>query len=95
MKRQFNHFLVLITLLTFLLLWQFTVSAQGRKTHWAADGYQYYAIKSGQLVELDTRDSAKTTVLLTTAMLTPPGKKSLRVENFSISADEKKVLLFY
>ena len=94
MKKKFNRLSILWMSFSFLFLWQFTLSAQGRKTHWAADGYQYYAVKSGQLVELDTRDSAKQTVLLTTAMLTPPGKTPLRVENFSVSDDGKKVLLF-
>ena len=51
-------------------------------THWAADGYQYYRVQNGQLVELDTRDSAKRTVVLTTEMLTPPGLKAIPVENF-------------
>ena len=78
-----------------LLLFSFTtVKAQQTKTHWATDGYQYYRIQSGEVVELDTRDSAKKTVLLTKAMLTPAGHAALRVENFYISDDGQKILIY-
>jgi dipeptidyl-peptidase-4 len=62
--------------------------------HWAADGYQYYTVQGNQLVELDTRDSSKKAVVLTSDMLTPPGHNALRVENFTLTADGRKALLF-
>ncbi|HAL81247.1 MAG TPA: S9 family peptidase [Mucilaginibacter sp.] len=82
--------------LVFLLILfsQKAVQAQRGRTHWAADGYQYYRAQAGQIVEPDTRDSAKKTVLVTKEMLTPPGERALEVENFSLSDDGAKVLLF-
>ncbi|HWZ03742.1 MAG TPA: S9 family peptidase [Mucilaginibacter sp.] len=77
-----------------LLLSRSTLKAQFAKTHWATDGYQYYKMDGDQLVELDTRDSAKKTVLLTKEMITPAGKSPLRVENFFISDDGQKILIF-
>ena len=84
------------TCLLFLLLVcsRSALKAQFNKTHWATDGYQYYKTDADQLVELDTRDSAKKTVLLTKEMLTPAGKPALRVENFFISDDGQKILIF-
>ena len=70
------------------------VSAQRGKTHWATDGYQYYRQQGSDIVELDTRDADKKTVLLTAAMLTPPGKQPLAIANFSLSDDGQKVLIF-
>lgn len=68
--------------------------AQRGGMHWAADGYQYYRVQGGELTELDTRDSTKKAVVLTKEMLTPPGGKALMMENFAISDDGKKVLIF-
>jgi dipeptidyl-peptidase-4 len=86
----------LMSLAFFLLLFsQQAVNAQrGGRTHWAADGYQYYRVQGGQLVELDTRDSAKKTILVTKDMLTPPGQPALGVENFYLSDDGQKLLIF-
>jgi len=86
----------LMSLAFFLLLFsqQAAKAQRGGRTHWATDGYQYYRVQSGQLVELDTRDSAKKTVLVTKEMLTPPGQPALRVENFYLSDDGQKLLIF-
>ncbi len=64
------------------------------KTHWAPDGYQYYRAQGSQIFELDTRDSAKKTVVVTTDMITPPGQQALSIANFFISDDGTKVLIF-
>jgi len=78
-----------------LMLLQVTVKAQRSRTHWAADGYQYYrAQEASGIVELDTRDAAKKTVLVSNEMLTPPGKSPLKVANFYLSEDGQKVLIF-
>jgi len=83
--------------LAFLLLlfsWQ-AANAQRQKTHWATDGYQYYRVQGGQLVELDTRDSAKKTVLITKEMLTPEGSNTpIAISNFFLSDDGQKLLIF-
>ncbi|MDO3643185.1 DPP IV N-terminal domain-containing protein [Mucilaginibacter sp. L3T2-6] len=93
-KKCYQSKLVPLFLLV-LLLSQFSVRAQRGRTHWAADGYQYYRVQDGNgIVELDTRDPAKKTVLVSNEMLTPPGKTPLKVSNFSISEDGQKVLLF-
>ena len=80
----------------FLLCGLSVVHAQpgGGSMHWASDGYEYYRVENGNLVELDTRDSAKKTVVLTADMLTPPGKKAIPVENFQITDDGKMILLY-
>jgi dipeptidyl-peptidase-4 len=80
--------------LVVMLIWQTAAYAQRQKTHWAPDGYQYYRVQAGQLVELDTRDSSKKAIVLTTAMLTPAGKAPLAVANFSFSDDGKKIMIF-
>jgi len=77
-----------------LILTQLSVKAQRGKTHWAADGYQYYRGDASGIVELDTRDASKKTVLVSTEMLTPPGKAPLKVANFILSNDGQKVLIF-
>jgi len=82
--------------LAFLLLFlsAFSASAQRGRLHWATDGYQYYSLQSGGLVELDTRDSSKKAVVLTREMVTPPGGQALRIENFSVSDDGQRVLIY-
>ncbi len=77
-----------------LMLSQLTAMAQRGKTHWAADGYQYYRQQASGIVELDTRDPEKKTVIVSTEMLTPPGKSPLKVANFFLSDDGQKVLIF-
>jgi dipeptidyl-peptidase-4 len=77
-----------------LLLCGQAVKAQRSKTHWAADGYQYYRIQHDTIFELDTRDANKKTVLLTKEMLMSPSGQPLEVENFFLSDDGNKVLIF-
>jgi len=94
MLTQFKYPFSLLRVLAVMLIWQTAAYAQRQKTHWATDGYQYYRIQAGQLVELDTRDSSKKTIVLTLDMLTPAGKQPLTVANFSFSDDGKKILIF-
>jgi len=70
-----------------------SVVAQGNPTRWANDGYQYFVAQNGQIVELDTRDAAKKTIVVSQAMLTPAGKQPIGVKRFSFSADGQKVLI--
>jgi dipeptidyl-peptidase-4 len=85
----------LIVLLVGLLLFKQTaVHAQASNTQWAADGYQYYVAQSGEIVELDSRDDAKRTVILSKAMLTPAGAQGpIAIRRFSFSSDGKKILI--
>jgi dipeptidyl-peptidase-4 len=80
--------------LAFLLVSNQAAQAQRGRTHWATDGYQYYKITGDEITELDTRDSAKKTVLITKEMLTPPGGKALSVASFTLSEDGQKALIF-
>lgn len=65
-----------------------------RKLHWSGDGNYFYQQTAAGIVEQDARDSAKKSYLLTSAMLTPPGKQPLRVASFTLSGDGQKALIF-
>jgi dipeptidyl-peptidase-4 len=84
----------LIPLIFLMLMSQLAVNAQRGGTHWATDGYQYYRGDEIGIIELDTRDASKKTVLISTAMLTPPGKSPLIVADFFLSDDRQKALIF-
>lgn len=93
---RIKHKYVLIPTLALFALVFFSNSVmaqRGAALQWAGDGYQYYAIRNGEIVKLDTRDPEKQTVFLTTAMLTPAGGKPIGVRRFAISNDGKKVLI--
>jgi dipeptidyl-peptidase 4 len=80
--------------LALILLLSVTAKAQRGGTNWAKDGYQYFRTSPGGITEFDTRDSAKKTVVVTAAMLTPPGKPALAVAGFAFSDDDSKVMIF-
>jgi dipeptidyl-peptidase-4 len=95
MNMKFYRSGIMSLMFLLLLLSQFAVKAQrGGSIHWAADGYQYYRVQAGEIVEMDVRDAAKKTVLVTKAMLTPAGGTALSVQSFNFSDDEKKVIVF-
>jgi dipeptidyl-peptidase-4 len=84
-----------MSIFTLLVLAQQAAKAQRPKTHWTPDGYSYYRTGGDGIEEIDTRDSSKTPIFLTAAMLTPEGAtQPLTVASFSLSADGKKVLIF-
>jgi dipeptidyl-peptidase-4 len=85
---------IFLAFLTGILFGSSAAQAQRGRIHWALDGYQYYRIQDNQLVEFDTRDSSKKTIVLTEAMLTPPGKKALTVSGFTFANNGKKILIF-
>jgi dipeptidyl-peptidase-4 len=68
-------------------------SAQRGGLQWAKDGYHYYRLQGGNIVELDIRDASKTNTLVTAAMLTPAGQPALSPRRFAFSDDGQKVLL--
>ena len=94
MKTRFYHAGISFLTLILLLCFQGQVKAQRGGPNWAKDGYQYYRTDAGGIVELDTRDSAKKTVVVTKEMLTPQGKSALTVSGFSFSDDGSKVIIF-
>jgi len=83
-----------VSAFSLLMLTQVAVKAQRAKTHWAADGYQYYRAQGGDIVELDIRDASKKTVLASKEALTPAGGQPLSVANFTLSTDGQKILIF-
>ena len=71
------------------------VTAQRGTVNWAKDGYQYFTVgHDGSIDELDTRDTAKKTVIITKEMLTPEGKQALEVSGYKFSDDDSKVMVF-
>lgn len=76
-----------------LLLTSYIADAQTESTQWAKDGYHYYILKDGGVVERDVRDDSKLVMLITPAMLTRAGKTALAPVRFSFSEDGQKVLL--
>src|SRR3569833_387080 len=94
MNQKFYQSKLVPLCLLMLLFLQLSVKAQRGRTHWAADGYQYYRADAAGIIELDTRDPSKKTVVVSNEMLTPSGKPALKVSNFSFSDDGQKVLLF-
>ncbi|GAB2701878.1 S9 family peptidase [Mucilaginibacter koreensis] len=94
MNKKFYKPLLGAVLLAGFLGFSKPAAAQfGRGTQWAKDGYQYYRTQGGEIVELDSRDASKKTVLATQAMLTPAGKPALQVRRFTLSDDGQKILL--
>lgn len=95
MKSKFYPYLLRLSLAAVALGFLPEAHAQRPEFHWAADGYQYYRIEGSRVLELDTRDSAKKTVVLSGAMLTPVGAQHpLEVANFTLSDDGSKALIF-
>nr|WP_121812490.1 S9 family peptidase [Mucilaginibacter kameinonensis] len=84
-----------LTFLTALLLiiQQNTAHAQHSGVNWTKDGNQYYRITGGQIIMIDARDTSKKTVFITKQELTPAGKSPISVKRFTVSEDNKKVLI--
>ncbi|MFI5160179.1 MAG: S9 family peptidase [Sphingobacteriales bacterium] len=83
-----------IAFLALIMLLSFNAKAQRGGVNWAKDGYQYFRASKAGITEYDTRDSAKKTIVVTSAMLTPQGKPALAVAGFAFSADDNKVMIF-
>ncbi|MBC8082757.1 MAG: DPP IV N-terminal domain-containing protein, partial [Hymenobacter sp.] len=66
----------------------------GPGTQWTKDGNGYMAAENGEIVQLDARDKARRTVLVSKAQLTPQGQTvPIEVRRFAFSDDGRKVLL--
>src|SRR6185369_6566401 len=81
--------LIFVTILTLCPVFLF---AQGG-IKWSPDGNGYYRSEGGEIVRYALPQMTKT-MLVSKNQLTPSGGAALQVRNFSISADEKKVLIF-
>jgi len=82
--------LLTATVLTFAGLLFTSIAA---KAQWAKDGYHYYNLADGAIVEQDIRDEAANKTIVTATMLTPAGQQALKPRRFSFSDDGNKVLL--
>lgn len=74
----------------------FSTSAQPYKTKykWTKDGNSYYTIDNKQIVKVTLPDQGKS-IILSAAQLTPKdSSKPLSVDDFSLSEDEKKILIY-
>ncbi|HEY4324300.1 MAG TPA: S9 family peptidase [Mucilaginibacter sp.] len=94
MKIKFYHSGLMSVMFLLLMSWQQAKAQRSRATHWAVDGYQYYRVQKDQIMELDTRDTGKKTIVVSKEMLTPPGQQPLSIANFSLSDNAQKVLIF-
>jgi len=98
MKIKLKHYLS-VCVLAIILSAQSSVHAQGRRGGgggqvWAPDGVHYYTNQNGEIDKMDSRDPSQKTVLATAADFTPAGKPQLAFNSFSVSNDEKKILIY-
>ncbi|RKR81626.1 dipeptidyl-peptidase-4 [Mucilaginibacter gracilis] len=93
MTNKFYQLKITLLVAVLLLFKYNAILAQGNATHWAADGYQYFVARGGEIIELDTRDDAKKTVIVSAGMLKPAGKPAIGVKRFAFSTDGKEVLI--
>jgi dipeptidyl-peptidase-4 len=95
MKTRFYYSGVILVTLVLMFCFQNKAKAQRSGVNWAKDGYQYYRNMPGEgIVEYDTRDSTKKTVIVAKEMLTQQGKSPLTVNSFSFSDDGNRVMIF-
>ncbi len=78
-----------------LMLFAFsTANAQFEKLHWAPDGYHYYILQNDTIYSRDVRIKGSKTAVLSPDLMTAPGQAALQPDNFSVTADGKRILLF-
>ena len=92
MNMNFCRVVFTVLLAASITLMHSVVKAQ-KSLQWAKDGYHYYSIKDGDIVELDIRDIAKSTPIVGREVLTPAGKSTIKVRRFTFSDDRQKVLI--
>jgi len=91
-----NKCLGVFTLLVgFFGLSQLPLQAQRFKLNWDNTGNQYYRAVGGEILKFDPVNPTNKTTVFSRENLTPSGASSpIIVSSFSISPDEKKVLIF-
>jgi len=92
MNKYYRLDVVLLVSVLLLFKWG-KVAAQYNTIHWAADGYQYFVVDNGNIVEQDTRDTSKHLVLIAKNWLAVKGINNEGVKRFEFSGDGKKVLI--
>ena len=64
------------------------------KYKWSKDGTQYYTIQSGEIVRVDMPAQTTTTIVPAADLTTQSIRKTVKPEDFSISEDGRKVLIY-
>jgi dipeptidyl-peptidase 4 len=81
----------LILIFTFFIL-TFVLEAQDIK--WSPDKDAYFVIEKGEIIRYELPSLAKSVVVSTKDLKPSDSDKNVKIENFSFSKDEKKVLIF-
>ena len=82
-----------IKILVFIYLFSFNFNGESQ-INWTTDGDSYYKLENNQLLTYTLPNHDIKTVI-TKAQLTPDGRSEpLKVDHFSFSLDQQKVLLF-
>ncbi len=91
---KYQQFKITIALMVlFVLAHTIALAQYDADTRWAKDGYHYYEVDKGGIIQLDTRDASKKHVIVSAAMLTPEGQGALELKRFSFSDDGQQVLI--
>jgi dipeptidyl-peptidase-4 len=92
-KSLMKAYLPLILILLIILCLK--TEAQRFKLNWTPAGDQYFRATGGEILKMDPVISTHKTTLLSRENLTPAGASSpLLISGFTVSPDEKKVLIF-
>ena len=83
----------ILTTILFTIITTFLIAQPGRKTHWTADGDGYYSISGNQILLYNLNTQSESVFLGSDAFKTKDGAE-LKIKDFALSTDQKKVLLF-
>ncbi len=61
--------------------------------NWAADGQSYLELKGGKIIKTSIQDPTKSEVLFDENGIKTASGETIRVQNFSLSSDEQKILI--
>ncbi|HYC84042.1 MAG TPA: DPP IV N-terminal domain-containing protein [Chryseosolibacter sp.] len=75
------------------ILFIFYITCNAQTVTWSADGNAYYKVEDNQIVRYTLPANDKK-ILISKQDLTPQGASPLKVDYFSFSSDEKKLLVF-
>ncbi|HEU0110393.1 MAG TPA: DPP IV N-terminal domain-containing protein [Flavisolibacter sp.] len=83
-----------IQLTLFCIFCFFISSLRAQTIKWANDGNSYYRVEAGEIVKYALPAQTKT-ILVSKKIITPKsGSDPLKIDGYTVSADEKNVLLF-
>jgi dipeptidyl-peptidase 4 len=80
-----------------ILTFTFTIVSfllEAQEIQWSPDKDSYFVIEKGEIVRYELPSLAKSVVVSTKDLKPSDSEKSVKIENFSFSKDEKKVLIF-